>query len=458
MRSSLAWVTDPRRGRTVAVIVAIVAALATPALLAQTAAASRAASPCPQGVAAGSRCVTGRDSEGAYYWLVVPPAWNGTLVVHAHGGPELGTPKAGRAAEDLQRWSIWSRAGFAYAGSGYRQGGVAVTSAAEDTERVRHLFVAEFGAPRRTVLHGQSWGAGVAAKAAELYGDGAGNGGKRPYDGVLLTSGVLGGGTASYDFRLDLRVVYEAVCANHPLPDEAQYPLWQGLPLDAKLTRAQLAAQVDECTGVRARPEARSAAQQRNLETITRVVRIPERTLISHLDWATWDFQDIAFVRLGGRNAFGNVGVRYRGSPDDEALNAKVARYAADPAAQAAFAADAGLQGRIVVPVLTLHAIDDPTAFVELESTFRDTMARGGSAERLVQVYGDDHSHSYLADAEYVAAIRSLLDWVEQGVRPTAQGIAARCAALEPVFEPTQGCRFKPEFVPQPLAARVPPR
>jgi len=46
-----------------------------------------------------------------------------------------------------------------------------------------------------------------------------------PYDAVLLTSGVLAGGTRSYDFRLDLRVVYQAVCGNHPRPDEAQYPL-----------------------------------------------------------------------------------------------------------------------------------------------------------------------------------------------------------------------------------------
>ncbi len=458
MRSAFAMTIGRRRGRKLAAVVMVAAAMATPALLGQTAAASRVTSECPQGVAGGSRCVTGRDAEGAYYWLVVPPSWNGTLVVHSHGGPELGAPKAGRAAEDLQRWAIWSRAGFAYAGSGYRQGGAAVTSAAEDTERVRRLFVAEFGAPRRTVLHGQSWGAGVAAKAAELFGDGAGNGGKRPYDGVLLTSGVLGGGTASYDFRLDLRVIYEAVCANHPRPDEAQYPLWQGLPLEVKLTRTQLAARVDECTGVRSKAEARSAAQQRNLETITQVVRIPERTLVSHLDWATWDFQDLAFVRLGGRNAFGNIGVRYRGSSDDDALNAKVARYSADPVAQAAFAADAGLQGRIAVPVLTLHAIDDPTAFVELESTFRDTMTRGDSAERLVQVFSDDHAHSYLADAEYVAAIRSLLDWVEQGTKPTPQGIAARCLALEAVYEPSQGCRFRPGYVPQPLAARVPPR
>ena len=128
---------------------AIVAASSLQGVLAQPAPAASTGAPsaCPAGVAAGTRCVLGRDSAGAYYWLAMPPSWNGTLVVHAHGGPELGPPKAERAAEDLKRWSIWTRAGFAYAGSGYRQGGVAVTSAAEDTERVRRIFIAEFGAP-----------------------------------------------------------------------------------------------------------------------------------------------------------------------------------------------------------------------------------------------------------------------------------------------------------------------
>jgi hypothetical protein len=69
---------------------------------------------CPEGVAQGSRCLTGRDSAGPYYWLAVPPEWKGTLLVHAHGGPAPGEPKAERAAADLTRWSIWTRAGYAY--------------------------------------------------------------------------------------------------------------------------------------------------------------------------------------------------------------------------------------------------------------------------------------------------------------------------------------------------------
>ena len=428
--------------------------------------------PCPAEVANSSQCMTGRDSAGAYYWLVMPPAWNGTLVVHAHGGPELGTPKRERAAEDATRWAIWSRAGYAYAGSGFRQGGVAVRSAAEDTDRVRALFVAQWGQPKYTVLHGQSWGAGVAARTAEIFAAPSNPGTtvntvntvdpidirKPAYDAVLLTSGVLGGGSQSYNFRLDLRVVYQAVCNNHPKPDEPDYPLWQGLPPKSTLTRADLAARVNACTGVQQKPADRSATQQRNLTTLLDVIRIPESSLLGHMNWATWHFQDIVFNRLKGRNPFGNDQVRYRGSADDGALNAKVARYAADSAAMADFSADTDPQGRIAVPVLTMHGINDGVAFVELESTFRETMAKGGSLPRLVQVFTRNENHSYSSDAQYVTAMRALLDWVASGNKPTPARIASQCADIAVNFETQTGCRFLPDYQPQPLASRVPAR
>jgi len=415
--------------------------------------------PCPEGVAAGTRCFEGADGHGAFYWIAVPANWNnGVLVLHAHGGPEFGAPRSERTERDLQRWSIWTRAGYAWAGSTYAQGGVAVRAAAEDTERLRRIFIAQIGMPTRTVLHGQSWGASVAAVGAETYAarDAAG---RPPYDAVLLTSGVLGGGTRSYDFRLDLRVVYQAVCGNHPRPDEPPYPLWQGLPHDRTMSRAELQARVEACTGIGLPPAQRSEAQRRNLRTLLEVIHIPERSLVGHLHWATEGFQDIVFKRLGGRNPFGNIGVRYRGSEDDAALNERVARYRAEPTAVAALAADADPGGRIGVPVLTMHAVDDPVAFVELESAWRDTMRRAGTDARLVQLYTDEHEHSYLSDAEYLAAMQELLAWIERAdAKPTPHGVAARCAALPAAFDPDKGCRFLPDYRPAGLETRVAPR
>jgi pimeloyl-ACP methyl ester carboxylesterase len=414
----------------------------------QSAASLPAPSPCPEGLPAETHCLAGRDALGAFILIAVPKAWNGVAIVHAHGGPELGPPKAERGAKDLKRWAVMVKAGYAWAGTTFRQGGVAVRSAAEDTERLRVLFNEAVGKPRLTILHGQSWGASVAARVAEFY--------PTSFDGVLLTSGVLGGGSRSYDFRLDLRVVYQVLCGNHPAADEPQYPLWEGLPLDSKLTRAQLSARIEACTGVR-RPEAqRTPDQQRKLDTLLRVVPIPERSLIGHLNWATWHFQDIAYTRLQGRNAFDNEHVRYTGSDDDVALNRAVARYRKDPRAAARFADDTDPTGRIGVPVLTLHAIDDPTAFVELETVFGETMAAAGHAGNLVQTYTREQEHSYLSDAEYPALMAALLDWVERGTKPTPHSVAQRCRTLQARFG--GGCFFDEAYVPGPLSQRIAPR
>ena len=122
---------------------------------------------CPDGVPTGARCLRGQDSAQAHYLIVMPEKWSGVLVVHAHGGPDLGEPGPARADADIKRWAITVQQGHAWAGSVFRQGGFAVGTAAEDTERVRRIFVQHVNKPRRTLLHGQSWGAMVATKAAE---------------------------------------------------------------------------------------------------------------------------------------------------------------------------------------------------------------------------------------------------------------------------------------------------
>jgi alpha-beta hydrolase superfamily lysophospholipase len=374
--------------------------------------------------------------------------------MHAHGGPELGPPQLKRSEEDLKRWAVTVKAGYAWAGSTYRRGGYGVTMAAEDTERLRRIFVANFGQPRRTLLHGQSYGGGVASKAAEMYATVDGKRG--PYDGVMLTSGVLGGGTKAYDFRLDLRVVYQYVCANHPRAEEPQYPLWMGLPPGSKLTRAELASRVDECTGVRKPAAQRTEQQKANLAAITNVVKIPERSLQGHLNWATWLFEDLVQLRLEGRNPFGNTGVVYKGSGNDAALNDGVIRYQADPKAVAMLAADSDPAGKVNVPVITLHAIDDPTAFVELASAYREVLERAGTAGNLVQTFSNEREHSYLSDPQYPALLSALMAWIDQGTKPTPQQVADSCRKYEADYGNT--CKLQPDYRPPALSARVPAR
>ncbi|OYU74396.1 MAG: hypothetical protein CFE45_34895, partial [Burkholderiales bacterium PBB5] len=265
----------------------------------------------------------------------------------------------------------------------------------------------------------------------------------------------------SYNVRLDLRVVYQHLCHNHPAPDEPDYPLNIGLPPGSTLTHAALARRAEECLGL-GRPAAqRSPAQQQRLDTLLAVTRIPESALLGHLNWATWHFQEIVQQRTGGASPFGNQGVRYSGSADDEALNRHVARYRADPVALAAFSADTDPDGRIPVPVLTVHGIDDPVAFVELDHQWRQTMQAAGTAGHLVQSFTAHDTHSTLSDATYRTLLDELLRWRDTGLAPTPLTIARRCKTLvgpEPEGSATAQCRFVPAYQPAALDSRVPPR
>ena len=65
-------------------IAALLCALAASPVLAQTVTA------CPAPLDSVAKCYTGKDQNGAQYWIAIPEQWNQTLVMHAHGGPRLG--------------------------------------------------------------------------------------------------------------------------------------------------------------------------------------------------------------------------------------------------------------------------------------------------------------------------------------------------------------------------------
>lgn len=153
---------------------------------------------------------------------------------------------------------------------------------------------------------------------------------------------------------------------------------------------------------------------------------------------------------------FGNRGVRYDGSHDDRALNAGVARFSADPTARRDLSYDSDLTGRITLPVLTLHGIDDPQVFVESEAAYRATLRGAGRDGNLVQTFTREAEHSELSRAEYANSLAALDTWVRSGCKPTPGSVARSCAAFDRVHG--TGCFYDPEFRPAPYAERVRPR
>lgn len=407
---------------------------------------------CPAGPPADARCLRGKDSAGAPYLIVMPARWSGTLFVHAHGGPFLGAPGDARANEDIARWSIIVREGHAYAASVFRQGGFAVTTAAQDTERVRRIFNTHVGQPQRTVLHGQSWGGMVATRAAEMY--------PQSWQGLLLTSGLVAG-PGSYDFRVDIRAIYQHLCKNHPRPHEAAYPLNLGLPAGSDMQPADLNARLNECLALDKPAAQRTPEQRAKAKMISNVIRIPESAIQSHLNWGTFSLAEVTRRHAGA--PIGNWGVRYTGSDNDAQLNADLdragLRFAVDQPARDRFVADVDHQGRFVVPVLSAHAIHDATVFVEGQDTLRERMQRAGQGQRLVQAYVDSNQHSYWGDAMYPPLFNALLAWMEKGQKPTPQSIASLCQEGQQARQKSPAdCRFMPGYTPSPLASRIPLR
>ena len=87
---------------------------------------------------------------------------------------------------------------------------------------------------------------------------------------------------------------------------------------------------------------------------------------------------------------------------------------------------------------------------------YRETRERAGTADRLMQVFSDEHEHSYLSDPQYPALMSALLAWIERDAKPTPQRVAELCRGYEAAYG--KACKLLPDYRPAPLSARVPPR
>jgi len=371
------------------------------------------------------------------------------------GGPRMAAPGPGTTDEDLLTYREFVDQGWAWVSTSRRRAGFAILRGAADALSARDAAAALLGEPRLSVLHGQSWGGAIAARAIEVLNAPRADG-RRPWDAALLTSAVLAGPSRAYDMRVDLRAAFQALCGTHPRPQEAQYPVVFGLPQGASMPREDLMLRLNACTGADLAPEARSAAQTEALADLAAASRIPVSAIPGHLMWATTIFADITWNLLEGRSAFGNAGVRYAGTQDDAAFNARVPRYTPDPIAAAQLAADGDPTGAVGIPVLTVHSIGDQNVFVEHQAAYRAAFDLSGTGHRLQQVFVDESEHQKLSPPIYAAALGALADWAETRRRPGVEEVLGRCEALRRRF--AGECRILPGYMPQPWDSRVNPR
>jgi hypothetical protein len=87
------------------------------------------------------------------------------------------------------------------------------------------------------------------------------------------------------------------------------------------------------------------------------------------------------------------------------------------------------------------------------QSAYRAAVERAGSGERLVQAFTDESLHTGQSEPELAAALDALMQWIEKGVRPTPQSIAAGCERERGALEGR--CSYHPEYSPKPYSTHA---
>jgi pimeloyl-ACP methyl ester carboxylesterase len=402
------------------------------------------AATCITGLSPQATCYAGTQLSGASYQIAIPTNWNGILVIVARGATPV-------PATELRTFgaprNLLRDGGLALAATTYRSETPLARDATDDVEELRRIFVAKFGRPKRTIVWGLSFGGLVAARCAERAGT---------FDGVVSLCGPVAGTLRSLYTQLDVRTVYQYYCRNLPRSDEAPYNLYLGLAPQTTLTAADVQARVNECTGINLPAAQRSATQRENLSNILAVLRIPEPGLLTNMDAATALLKTFVQETLGGHNPLQNSNVRYVGSTDDATLNRDVPRYRAEDQAAAMLASADDPTGRVRIPVMTLHAIDDPRAFVENQAAYRAVVTKAGAQGNLFQAFTSQGGHCSFTTAEQLGALQVVLDWIDTKTPPSSASLAAACEKYRAEFGTS--CRFNASYQPAALETRLYPR
>lgn len=338
------------------------------------------------------------ELNGAKYRIDIPRDWNKQLVLYCHGySPEATDPDNVRQTEQLK---IFLDLGFAVARSGYAAGGWAIAEAVQDTEALRRHFVMRHGKPERTYITGHSMGGFLTMTLMERFPD--------VYDGGLPLCGPLAPAAWFMERRVfDLRVVFD-----FHFPGVLPSPV--ETPADYRNTKEETARILGLLDGAPEKAEAlRRYSGIRTNQELAGVVTF-------------WTFILMDLQQRSGGNPFDNRDTIYEGSPDDDALNDGVKRYAADPGAERFLWANYAPTGRLGGPMLHLANTYDPLVPPWVPNAYADLVQHANNEELFVQQYVKTPGHCRISSEEVLSGFEQLRKWVESGERPTPGAVPAR--------------------------------
>lgn len=333
------------------------------------------------------------------YAILVPDAWNGDLILYAHGFVDTDEPLELPTKDNVP--AIRDRYvadGYAFAYSSYRANGLAVKDGVWATQTLEALFRSQVKTePAHTWLVAHSLGGLVAVDLAEKH--------PAEYDGLLTFSGMLGGSMAQLDYVGNVRILFDVL-----------YPgVIPGSVLDVPedYTVAQLMA--DVVAAVTAWPDGAWIISQIDQTPLpfTNGNQLVE-SLIRALGFNVRGIHDV-LERTHGQTPIDNMDTVYTNSAANlppavvQMLNAMAQRYDRTPGAEAILSHYYEPTGRLTIPMVTLHDRWDPTVPLFSEELYEYKIQLHGNPSLCDMQVINRYGHCDFSADEAAAALADLV-------------------------------------------------
>ncbi len=379
--------------------------------------------------------------KGAGYRIEVPDDWNGDLLMFAHGY-RFGSEYLWVDDPPFREWFIEN--GYAWAASSFSVNGVNITAGVKDTKTLVEFFKENIAIPEHVFISGESMGSGITITSIEQWPD--------IYDGGMPTCGALDM-YAMFDAAWDYYVLASALAEA-----DATFPV----PVDFVIS-GDYAAVVNELTSIPGYFPYLLNEKGEQLKNAVKMATGGERPLFEQGFTFNYGFLEyfmgspvmqlmVTYLNdaTGVRGVFvDNWDTIYQFdtdpelSPEEEALNEIVFRIQRDQQAMH----PNGLKnipinnGKIRVPVLSIHGIGDMLTPFYLEQLYAQSVADQGASDFLVQRAIRDFVHCSFTPEEYTTAFTDLVNWVKTGVKPAGDDLLNPVVVSDEFF----GCQFTTE-------------
>jgi pimeloyl-ACP methyl ester carboxylesterase len=403
--------------------------------------------------------VNGKLADGAAFKIQCPAGtWNGTLFLYSHGYVLPGASNPATDVGDPVTGSWLLGHGFALAGSSYATAGWAIQQALPDQINTLNRFANTYRQPSRTIAWGHSLGGIITAGLIQRY--------PSRFSAALPMCGVLSGGVATWNTAADAAFAFQQLIDPSVTVVNITDP---GANLTGAVTAA---AKAQKTKRGRARLALVAAlGDTPGWFTPTSPEPGPHNYGAQEANQYKWFSQvDGPFIfalraeleaRAGG-NVSWTTGVDYTTQLAKSADSAEVAalykaaglnlsadlakvqnatQISADRSAVQYLEKYISFNGKISIPVLTMHTTGDGLVVPENEQAYRSVVSQAGNASLLRQIFVHRAGHCAFTPAETVTAARALLHRLSTGSWVSSAGSALkpatlnkRAAALGPKF------------------------